>query len=690
MISFTFEGKKRVLRSLRKTKSIITFPLLKKEFLKSKNNVDPKYVSLYSNIRFYWKCSKGHIWQTSPQSRFRVAKGSKHTITICPYCRGTKISKETSFAALNKKALKFWDFKKNEEDPYEIAFSSRKKFWWKCPSKGHSFKASVIARKLSPDYCGYCDGHYAFEKNNLKITHPKLSKEWDYDKNGSITPETVTSQSEKFVSWVCIKNKNHKWRAPIARRTNSISSSGKKGTGCPFCSNKYLSPDKTNSLGFLFPHLIKEFHPTKNGKHTPDNLKPGSNIKIWWICSRGHEWKTSPAVRIRGSNCSKCSGVGISYIEIRVFTELLSIFENVSWGERYHGVQFDVFVKDINLAIEVDGLYWHKREKRRKFDEYKSKLIKKNKINLIRIREDGLPLTSENDFNAYFIKHKFELIGDLLKKIKKLSLEIKYKSKINQYLKDKIFKNNKEYLKIVSNLPSPSFENSLEGKYPLISEEWDYKKNFPLKPSMFKSGSNADIWWICKKNNHSYSAKIANRSQLGRGCPYCAGRYATKSKNLRVTHPNLIKEWNFKLNKDKKPEDFLPISGQFVWWNCEHGHIYRKSIAHRTAPYVKGPRGGGGRNTKCPCQTKHQNGKLYSPAIFPLIRKEFSVKNKIQLSGLSIFDKKQFIWICKNNHEYKNSIFRRIFFNERCIKCYDYEIELRKPLHDPNESNFLK
>ena len=115
----------------------------------------------------------------------------------------------------------------------------------------------------------------------------------------------------------------------------------------------------------------------------------------------------------------------------------------------------------------------------------------------------------------------------------------------------KRFKNNKEYLKIVSNLPSPTFENSLEGKYPLISKEWDYKKNSPLKPSMFKSGSNADIWWICKKNNHSFRAKIANRSQLGRGCPFCAGRYATKSKNLKVTHPNLIKEWNFKLNKKK-------------------------------------------------------------------------------------------------------------------------------------------
>ena len=187
-----------------------------------------------------------------------------------------------------------------------------------------------------------------------------------------------------------------------------------------------------------------------------------------------------------------------------------------------------------------------------------------------------------------------------------------------------------------------------------------------------------------------FKAKIANRTQLGRGCPFCAGRYATKNKNLKILYPNLIKEWNYQFNKEKKPENFTPISGQYVWWDCEHGHIYRKAISHRTSPVKKGVRGGGGRNTKCPCQTKHQNGKLYSPAIFPLIRKEFSVKNKIKLTSLTILDKRQFFWVCKNNHKYKNSIFRRIFYNERCIDCFDYEIELRQPLHDPNESKMLK
>jgi hypothetical protein len=689
MKSFIFEGKQRILRKLRKTRSIITFPLLKKEFLKKKNNIDPKYISLFSNIRFYWKCSKGHVWQAAPQSRFRTPKKSTHKITLCPYCRGVKITRSTSFAGLNKIALKFWDFEINKDDPYKIASTSKKKFWWKC-NKSHSFTASIIARKMSPDYCGYCDGHYAYKKNNLKITHPKLTNEWNYEKNGSLTPETVTSQSEKLVSWICSKNKNHKWRTPIARRANYLSSSGKKGTGCPFCSNKYLSPDKTNSLAFLYPHLVKEFHPSKNGKIKPDQIKPGSNKKVWWICSRGHEWETMPAVRVKGSNCSKCSGIGISYIEIRVFTELLTIFKDVSWGQKYYGVQFDIFIKDINLAVEVDGLYWHKRSERIKFDKYKSNLIKKNKLNLIRIRENGLPLTSELDFNAYFIRPKFELLSELLEKIKKFNLAKKYHSKVNEYLKEKKFKNNKEYIKIVSNLPSPTFENSLEGKNPLISKEWDHEKNSPLKPSMFKSGSNVDIWWLCKKNNHSYKAKIANRSQLGRGCPFCAGRYATKNKNLKILHPNLIKEWNYQFNKEKKPENFTPISGQYVWWDCEHGHIYRKAISHRTSPVKKGVRGGGGRNTKCPCQTKHQNGKLYSPAIFPLIRKEFSVKNKIKLTSLTILDKRQFFWVCKNNHKYKNSIFRRIFYNERCIDCFDYEIELRQPLHDPNESKMLK
>ena len=41
-----------------------------------------------------------------------------------------------------------------------------------------------------------------------------------------------------------------------------------------------------------YPHLVKEWHPTKNGDLNPEELTHGSNKKVWWQCLRNkeHEW----------------------------------------------------------------------------------------------------------------------------------------------------------------------------------------------------------------------------------------------------------------------------------------------------------------------------------------------------------------------------------------------------------------
>ena len=31
-----------------------------------------------------------------------------------------------------------------------------------------------------------------------------------------------------------------------------------------------------------YPHLVKEWHPTKNGDLTPKDVTYGSNKKVWW------------------------------------------------------------------------------------------------------------------------------------------------------------------------------------------------------------------------------------------------------------------------------------------------------------------------------------------------------------------------------------------------------------------------
>ena len=66
--------------------------------------------------------------------------------------------------------------------------------------------------------------------------------------------------------------------------------------------------DKEKSLAYRFPELAKEWHPTKNGDLTPNDVTCGSGKRVWWKCIKGHEWEVSISNRTKGNGCPYCSG----------------------------------------------------------------------------------------------------------------------------------------------------------------------------------------------------------------------------------------------------------------------------------------------------------------------------------------------------------------------------------------------
>jgi hypothetical protein len=62
-----------------------------------------------------------------------------------------------------------------------------------------------------------------------------------------------------------------------------------------------------NDLGTTRPDIAAEWHPAKNGTLTPADVTSGSSKKIWWICAKGHEWKSSIANRSNGNGCPVCA-----------------------------------------------------------------------------------------------------------------------------------------------------------------------------------------------------------------------------------------------------------------------------------------------------------------------------------------------------------------------------------------------
>lgn len=54
--------------------------------------------------------------------------------------------------------------------------------------------------------------------------------------------------------------------------------------------------------------LSREWHPLKNDLRTPSDVSSGSNKRVWWQCSEGHEWQAQIFVRTRpNSRCPYCS-----------------------------------------------------------------------------------------------------------------------------------------------------------------------------------------------------------------------------------------------------------------------------------------------------------------------------------------------------------------------------------------------
>ncbi|MBR0340872.1 MAG: zinc-ribbon domain-containing protein [Oscillospiraceae bacterium] len=135
-------------------------------------------------------------------------------------------------------------------------------------------------------------------ENSLLENKPELAKEWHPFKNGSLSPDSVTIGSNKKVWW--LGKCGHEWQAVIASRS--------KGSGCPFCVN-YKVLTGFNDLATTNPEIAQEWHPTKNGDLTPNQVISGGNKKVWWLGKCGHEWQQTIQNRKNGQGCPYCKNM---------------------------------------------------------------------------------------------------------------------------------------------------------------------------------------------------------------------------------------------------------------------------------------------------------------------------------------------------------------------------------------------
>jgi hypothetical protein len=172
---------------------------------------------------------------------------TKNPYTINNICR---------WVVLNKKPFEFirGDYFGNEE----------KSLYFKCDKCEQVWDTNwgIIFMGCGCPFCG----NIRVGNNTLGKDRPDLVDEWNYSKNGNITPYDVRPLSNKSVWWVC--KKGHEWKIEISNRNGKLP---RNRTNCPVCN---FSKGERKINNFLLENNIKfitqkRFLNCKNKKPLP-------------------------------------------------------------------------------------------------------------------------------------------------------------------------------------------------------------------------------------------------------------------------------------------------------------------------------------------------------------------------------------------------------------------------------------
>ncbi len=405
------------------------FPQIAEEWHPTRNgSAMPEMVSFGSAKRAWWLCAKGHEWETAIVSRTSLKSN-------CPTCYTESLTRELE-PYIKERLLREWHPTKNEDSLSDYSNFSTRRVWWKC-YLGHETQAAIASRaygkgcpkcspQLSiPEIRVFAELHYIFgeellqndrsTKHEFDVFHPTYRFAIEYDgyywhkdkkKNDVIKNEFAANNNLFLINirehglerlsnndiFLGEKGLTICHIQDIVKKIISHASIGKheKKRSREYLASKQFKGDEvfneiahnlprplpSKSLAVKNPHACRYWHPTKNGSLSPEDLHPGSSIKIWWKCEKGHEFKKAVHVMpktSRSNGCPECKKEKIRYI-----------FEQPNVIKRFHPKKNkNLDLKSITLESYLK--VWWQCDKGHEWEEAVRAAARRNESNFCKI-----------------------------------------------------------------------------------------------------------------------------------------------------------------------------------------------------------------------------------------------------------------------------------------------------------------
>lgn len=251
---------------------------------------------------------------------------TEYDVTLSSFKKGINCTKccnkyENSFAyyiqiEIKENLNKYWDWEKNELNPYCISKCSNKKIWIKCTKVDYHGSYEVICSHFTDgSRCPYCNpfaSHKVHPKDSfgqwgIDNIDPNFVEKYWSDKN-SINPFSIAPRSNKKV-WIKCQEKDY--------HGDYLVSCDKfiSGERCPYCASRKIHP-KDSFAQHHINHTDKDFlvkYWSDKNTVDPFTIAPHSHKKVWIKCVNKdyHEdYKTTCHSYTNFPVCPLCSCTG--------------------------------------------------------------------------------------------------------------------------------------------------------------------------------------------------------------------------------------------------------------------------------------------------------------------------------------------------------------------------------------------